>query len=384
MLDFNRGIKYLDKNNGPKAAAIFKKILKVYPRKEVYLNLGNAYRMMEQESLATEMYLLAAKDDIPFLNGSYGTYAIAYNNLGLQEYTLGNMDAAASFYLAAMKIDPTYGEAAWNLCTCELKYTNCTDGWDKYKYRFSRGPTSVKRVYTLPDWDMISYGDSICVQAEQGLGDKIMFGRYLSILDKYFKKVYVMCAPVLDVFYSGYTCCRAPIGDCMIPMGSLIERFGIVSSESAAKRIEGINAIERKGFNIAVCWSGSTGHANNKYRSCPSHFMSTLSNLGSLYSLDPSGNAAKNITPLSPSTWSDTIAYMKGMQLVISVDTSIVHLAGTLGIPCLMLQPLKNSDYRWGMPGDKNVWYSSVNVIDNNNWVETFDRVREIVKVIKC
>lgn len=384
MYEFNRGVKYLNKCNGVKALVCFKKFLKDYPCKEVYLNIGNAYRMLENESLATSNYLLAASDGVPYLRGGYAPYAFAYNNIGLQEYNAGRMNSALDFYNAALTIDPEHVDAKWNKCVTLLKSSNCSLGWDMYNSRFNHGIGSVKRTYSLYDWDLISSGDAITVQAEQGLGDKIMFGRYISQLEAYFPKIYIMCAPVLDVFYKGYECVRAPASNCMIPMGSLVSKFGIIGCESAKERIDGIEKINRSGFNIAVCWAGSATHANNKYRSCPVSFMSGLSTFGNLYSLDPGGSCGKNIRALRPSSWKDTISLIKGMDLVVSVDTSIVHLAGTLGIPCLMVQPIKSSDYRWGMPGDTNRWYDSVKVIDNSgSWDETFDRVGKIIKCIR-
>lgn len=388
--EFNRGIRYLDARKGAKALAIFREFLKDYPRKEVYLNIGNALRVLEREEEATAQYILAADDSVPFLDGTYGPSVIAYNNIGLQEYNAGRLSSAIDFYHAALTIDPLYGESIWNLAVAELKQSNCLKGWDKYEWRFKHGPKSAIRYTGLPTWDLESKGSSICVQAEQGLGDKIMFGRYVHLVEPYFSKVRVICHPTLDIFYAGYECVREPTGEYMIPMGSLVQKFGIVGPSSVYDRIKDIPAINVNGrtsssnFNIAVCWSGSSGHSNSKYRNCPSGYLSNFSKYGTLFSLDPNGVAARGVTCLKPASWSETIAYIKGMQLVISVDTSIVHLAGTLGIPCIMVQPRQSSDFRWGMPGDKNVWYSSVIVVSNSGeWSETFSRVEEIVKCIK-
>lgn len=381
---FISGHRALAAGKGHKAISMFRKFIKETPCKEGYLNLGNAYRLIEDEKAAIDSYLLAASSDVAFANGSYGEFDLALNNLGLVSYTANHIDEAINFFKAALAINPLFGEAIWNISCAKLKGSNCSVGWEEHEWRFNRGDSSVKIVKGLPIWDGVSCGDSITVQMEQGYGDKIMFGRYIHLLEKYFKKVYVMCHPSLDCFFSGYTCCRALTGSCTIPAVSLAKIFGIVDCLEFRKNIPDVR-IDRPGFNIAVCWDGSPTHANNKYRSCPSGYMSNLSSFGTLHSITPSGMGGRNINGIKSETWESTIALMRGMQLVVSVDTSIVHLAGTLGIPCIMIQPRRCSDFRWGMPGDTNVWYDSVMVVDNpGTWEEAFNNVREIMKVIKC
>ena len=382
---FVTGHKALSAGKGHKAISMFKKFIKLIPCKEGYLNLGSAYRLIEDDASALECYLLAADDSVAFANGTYGKFDLALNNIGLLSYSENNMSEALAFFNAALEVNPYYGEAIWNISCTLLKSTNCATGWAEYEWRFNRGESSVKIKQGLPVWDLSSCGSSICVQTEQGFGDKIQFGRYLEHLHSYFPTVTVLCHPSQDVFFSGYKCVRELEGEFTIPMCSLVQKFGIVDCLASRGRLNEISAINRNGFNIAVCNAGSLTHANNKYRSCPIGYMSSLSTFGNLYSLDPAGTGGKNITPLSPRSWEETIGLIRGMQLVVTVDTSIVHLAGTLGIPCLMLQPRRVPDFRWGMPGDKNVWYDSVITIDNDGtWDNAFDNVREIMKCIKA
>lgn len=380
---FVSGHRALSAGNGPKAVSMFKKYLKETPCKEGYLNLGNAYRLIEDEESATDAYLKAASSSIAFASGKYGEFDLALNNLGLVSYTAGKNQEAISFFKAALTVNPLFGEAIWNISCAKLKDTNCASGWVEHEYRFNRGESSVKIMRGLPVWNgpgSIEGVSSITVQMEQGFGDKIQFARYISLLKPFFKEIYVMCHPSLDIFFPGYTCVRTLTGDCTIPAVSLAKIFGIVPVNMELE----IEKVNRPGFNIACCWAGSPTHANDKYRSCPVGYMSNLSGLGNLFSISPTGVGGKNITGLKTSSWAETVALVKGMQLVVSVDTSIVHLAGSLGIPCLMVQPLRCSDFRWGMPGDTNVWYASVAVMPNlGSWEETFDNVREIIKCTK-
>jgi ADP-heptose:LPS heptosyltransferase len=76
--------------------------------------------------------------------------------------------------------------------------------------------------------------------------------------------------------------------------------------------------------------------------------------------------------------WEATIKYLEGIDIVVTIDSSMAHLCGSLGKPCIVLMPLFDSDFRWGdsSMGTKNVWYDSVKVIRNdNNWEKVFDSV---------
>ena len=112
---YNRGTRYLEKNNPTKALQFFKKALKEYEFKELYLNLGNAYRLLDQDSLALDSYILANSPNVPFANGTYANeYPLALNNIGLLAYASGDSLAAISMYKRALTIDPLHYDAIWN------------------------------------------------------------------------------------------------------------------------------------------------------------------------------------------------------------------------------------------------------------------------------
>lgn len=374
---FNRGTKYLHSGNYLKALSFFKKETREF--KELYLNMGNCYKLLDNHSKAADYYLLAASDSVCFANGSYGPYPLALNNLGLMCYTLGDDVLAMEMYSTALVIDPLYGEAIWNYGNACLRSSNCVEGWDHYEYRFKRGAGSVRIDTSLPTWDGQSCGDSIVVLTEQGLGDKIMFGRYLHLLRAFFKEVVIVCHESLDCVYSDYKCVRSSIGyKLSIPICSLARIFGVLENRWLDGKFSP-SAIS----GIGVCWNGSATHANNRNRSCSSNYFSALADIDRLYSLSPDCLAAKNITALRPKTWSETCSYLLGLKLVVSVDTSIVHMAGTLGVPCIMIQPLHETDFRWGMPRavyyGNNPWYASVAVVPNTGWDNSFKTVRKLI-----
>ncbi len=374
---YDRGTKYLEKGNYLKALTYYKKCNKEF--KELFINMGNCYKALGNNK-AMECYLQAASDSVPSYAGVYGPYSLALNNIGLLEYASGNDTSALAFYSAALSLDPLYYEAIWNYGNALLRSSNCLDGWQHYEYRLKRN--NPVKLPPIEMWDGKSAGDIILVLTEQGIGDKIMFGRYLSYLEKYFKEVVIMCHPSLNCIYP-YKCVTSTEGYSLgIGICSLAKVFGIVPENWLDRRF---NSAKYNGhFSIGVCWNGSVTHSNNRNRSCSSGYFSGLSNYGDLYSISPDANDARGVTRLDSKSWSETASYLLGLDLVVSVDTSIVHMAGTLGVPCIMVQPLKETDFRWGNGRDKNVWYKSVDIVpNNNNWDLAFAEVHKRIECIK-
>lgn len=380
---YNKATKYLYAHKYNKALAFFKK--EPLEFKEKYLNMGNCYRALNDTDNALKCYLLAARERMPNAEGRYGQYALALNNLGLLSYALGKDSEALDFYTGALTINPLHYECIWNYSNALLRKYFSSDtpnaddwakGWSMYEYRFKRENGAVRISSGLPRWDGVSSGNSICVLAEQGLGDKIMFGRYISYLRKYFKEIYVECHPSLDVFFSDYKICRVPTGEVCIPICSLAGQFGLVPENW----LEGkFNAREFSGFNIGVVWSGSPTHANDRNRSCPSSYFSALSAYGNLYSLNPSARCGRNMVHIASNSWEETASSILGMDVVVSVDTSIVHLAGTLGVPCILVQPIQETDFRWGLGHSDTPWYKSVRIVNHTNWDVAFAEVAKIL-----
>lgn len=370
---YNKATKYLYACNYTKALQFYKR--EPLDFKEKYSNMGICYRELGNDSLALKCYLKANDPKTPYADGTYSeNYPLALNNIGLMLYYARDNESAMQFYNKALTIDPLYYDAIWNYSSALL----CSDinsqlGWDMYEYRFKRNnPVGIDR--TIPTWDGVSSGTSICVLSEQGLGDKIMFGRYLPLLRAYFSEVNIQCHPSLNCLFPSYNPSPVAHGSVSIPICSLARIFGVIGPHLDYSGV----ATSFSSPSIGVCWSGSTTHVNNRNRSCPSSYFSSLSKYGKLYSLTPDAKPAKNVTALLPKSWSDTANNILGLDYVVSVDTSIVHLCGSLGVPCIMVQPLKEADFRWGT-GSSTPWYPSLQIVENNNnWDEAFASVHKI------
>jgi hypothetical protein len=212
-----------------------------------------------------------------------------------------------------------------------------------------------------------------------------MWGRYLDSLSTLVDKLWVQCDPSLTVLFSKYNIClnasttdaTHAVAMCDLP-GYFNSGVPIPAEGWLPDNLPTARVFRYDKPNIGVVWSGSASHVNDAYRSVPMYRFHALAKYANLYSLSPDFTGSKHIKSLGIKNWSDTISALRGLDLVISVDTSVVHLAGTLGIETWLLQPYKETDFRWGTDasGSDNVWYSSVRVFRNpQDWDFVFAQV---------
>ena len=384
MQNYNRATKYLENNNPEKALQFYKRQLKEYGFKECYLNMGNSYRLLGNDAEAIKCYIKANAHDTPFSDNTFGAYDNALGNLGLLQYTNGNDDAAIAYYTAALEKNPLHFDSIWNYANallrkhCSLEDVDVASAWKMYEYRFKRA-NATKIDNSITRWDGVSHHKSVVVLAEQGMGDKLMFGRYIRGLENYFDDIWVQCPVEMESVFSEYNVCQdIPDVEVSVPICSLASIFSFARDDWLRGKF-GAREFGGDKLKIGIEWAGSDTHSNNKYRSTlPAYFLDLLE-FGDLYSIRPGANSVRGVTALNSSSWAESAEIVNGLDLIISVDTSIVHLAGSLGRECWMLQPLKETDFRWGNStmGEKNIWYSSLKVIRNpGSWAAVFAEVR--------
>lgn len=393
---YNKGTIALQKKKYEKALGYFKKETDVF--KELYLNMGNAYRGAGNLERAYDCYVKANDPKLLDLEGFGDEFASALGNLGLLSYMNGNDADAGWFCNRALMVDPLHMMTIWNFSLVLLR-EYCSggalhkDAWKMHEYRFR----AVKAIDVLPWWDGVSVVNGpILVLNEQGMGDKIMYGRYLKLLEKYCTSVVVQCAPEMDWFFSDYKTVRSTEGYTLgIPFGVLPKYFGIVSDQWLKPRMIPTRITGGKLLNVYVEWEGSASHINNENRSCYAGYFSKLAKKFpdvAFYNARPEAKVPNGVRILKSSGWGMTAAMVNSMDLVISVDTSIVHLAGSMGIETWMMQPLMDTDFRWGNPATKkltgmdvesNIWYDSVTVIENKGWDSMFAELEKRL-LVKC
>lgn len=396
---FNRGVKYLNKKRWDKALSLFKKAVKGAPLKEVWLNMGNAYAQQDLEDDALSCFLKAADPRTPFSNGDTGPYSLAENNLGLLNFRNGRTRKAIEHYQNSIELsEGKNGDPIWNyanaylkLC-CSLEESDWDLAWRLYRHRFFRTtPTPIDNRIT--EWDKLSKVETLVVLSEQGQGDKIQFGRHLHQLKAYCDVLVVQVPDCLKPVFEphGYYCVEditpwVGVGASSVAFCDLHQIFGYDSVPAAWIEHHHYTPRVFEGTRpkIIVEWAGSSNHANDRHRSTtPEHFLK-LSAYGDLYSFR--SKAPRGITALNTQEdWHGSIEAILGSDLVITVDTSVVHVCGALNHPCIMLQARKETDWRWGEPsmGWNNVFYPSVMIARNPcNWPKTFEGVYKKVEEI--
>lgn len=390
LQDYNKGTRLLSQKKYAKALQYFKRELKDAEFKECYLNMGNCYRFTNDDVNAFKCYLKANSMEVPFADGTRDTYPMALNNLGLLAYAHGLDDVAIEYYRTALHKDPLLKDAIWNHASaslrkfCSNETVDVDTAWRMYEYRFKRDINTTTVDASVPLWDMKSKHKSVVVLAEQGFGDKLHFGRYIDLLYNYFDVVYVQCDASLNCFFAHTKAKPFNIGlaslsgaEVGIPICSLAHKFGVIAGAWLENKFVA-KKFDNSKLNVAIEWQGSPTHTNDYNRSCSPAYFQPLRKLCNLYSIRPGAPPQPGVVALNSQSWQESAEILCGMDLVISVDTSIVHLAGSLNKPCWLLQPLAETDFRWGNDtlGFDNIWYKSVEVFRNpKNWNVVFKAV---------
>ena len=403
-IEYNRGVVYIEKKNYKKAIQQFKKTEKLFPCMEIYNNMGVCYRALGQDRYMLESYQKGLTPGLVSITEHPNDIRMQIlNNLGLAHFMFGRDDEALKCYREAISMKKEAWDAWWNASTAWLRKASTSgdpeefaNGWKMYNARFLKSE-SVKmknNKENLEYWDKKSSGKSILVLVEQGIGDSIMFGRYLPLLKQYFENVYVQTDPSLSELYTAIGAipvqhaseCDAEVA---YPICSLAECFDHIPNGAWLSNCFDTHDFG-PGIHVGIIFSGNPSHANNAYRSIPINRFHSLCGLGAeLYCLQPGFTGDRKIHGLNPSNWTETAQYMNGLDLVIGVDTSGMHLCGTLGRPGWLLQPYKETDFRWGRTDlggvfGSSVWYDSIKVFNNpQSWEFVFNNVKtELIKFV--
>ena len=383
----NIGLSLIELDRPEEAAAHFRKVLSLEPN-HLYAtnNLGLALADLDRFDEAIQSYERAVemKPD----------YFEAHNNMGWSLVELRRYDDALRQFQKSSGINPTYHRAIYNESVALLSIGDMPDGLRKYESRWNTPRFPNQRpVMDCPQWsgDEDLSGKSIFVYAEQGLGDTIQFCRYLPLLAA---KTALATVEVPDNLknllgtLAGKLALVTPGGvpagyDFHIPMCSLPLAFKTATETipaavpylavppgSASKFAD----VQRKPgtLNIGICWRSGSRHRLMKKRDMPLgtllNALKTAAPSTRVFSLQKDATAdelkslaaAGDIADLGSrfADFSDTAAAIAQMDLVVSVDTSVAHLCGALGIPvwiALMYSP----DWRWLPASEQSAWYPS-------------------------
>jgi uncharacterized protein (TIGR03032 family) len=380
-----------------KAIAAYKAILKDDPRNVTVLyHIGVALSDTEQWDEALT-FLDQAIAEQP-------NHAEAHNSRGHALAGKLQFDDAIDAYEAAIAADQKYATAHFNRGCVLLKKGQCEEGWKEYEWRWKM-PTFQPFNCPQPQWQGEDISDKVMlVHTEQGNGDAIQFARFLPVVRERCKKLIVVCTEPLRLLFKEMDC----VDEVRLPGNLPADLFDVYSPIMSLAGVLGINLdnlpqttpylqIARQVVvpelpdngkpKIGITWAGSPTQQINHHRSCPLDEILKLSELDDydFYSLQvPLGSEQKakladsSITDLEQElvSYSHTGALMQQMDLVVSVCTSVVHLAGALNIPAIVLLS-PHADWRWLIDETTSTWYPNTTILrqqESGDWASLITR----------
>ena len=378
------------------AIALYEKALSLAPdHPGPWNNLGYA-RVAQgriDEGIACYGKALAARPD----------FADAHNNLGNAYLARMDLDSAMRSYEKALFFQPDHPDGHWNRSLLALLRGDFERGWLEYEWRWLKFPEQ-RRHLRQPLWDGYDIaGKTILLHAEQGLGDTIQFIRLAPLVAGRGATVNLECQRELFGLMQhipgvARTVCRGdalPPFDVHCPLLTLPRALGL-TLQSIPRETPYLSVDENlrrkwatrlqphaSEFKVGIVWAGARTHPRDAERSIGLDSFAPLAALPGvrLFSLQKGGPAGTSfdLLDLTPELhdFADTAALVLNLDLVIGVDTSVVHLAGALGRPVWTLLPF-SPDWRWLPAGDESPWYPTMRLFrqpEPGNWQAVFDRV---------
>ncbi|HEY3308057.1 MAG TPA: tetratricopeptide repeat protein [Desulfuromonadaceae bacterium] len=368
-----------------KAIIAYRTVLTYEPGRATSWNtLGTVYHCLEKHEEAEECYRQALRllpDRVTILN-----------NLGVELNDQGRLDEAITVYRHLLKVDSSYAAGHWNLSVALLAAGEYLEGWREYEWRFKKINPVATRDFLQPRWDGSALqGRTILLHAEQGFGDTIQFARYVPLVARRGCRVILECqVPALKhLLYSLEGVAEVVVAgeplppfDCHLPMMSLPLLFGTTLDSIPAHipylAAKPIDIEEWKGrlgapsaFRVGLVWFGRQSQVLNRKRSCPLKYFARLAAVPNVefYSLQI-GEGAEQIRECDSSfkvidltahigDFADTAAFITNLDLVVTIDSAVAHLAGAIGVRTWTLLPY-GADWRWLHNRSDSIWYPTM------------------------
>ncbi|MGE5545660.1 MAG: tetratricopeptide repeat protein [Solirubrobacterales bacterium] len=375
--------------------------LSLSERPEWRFDLGNVLAKAGLPAEAAEQYGLAIAGD-PVASSPY----INLSNLLIEQ----DQVAPAIAVLRAGLEQSDDPELHWNLALALLRNGDYAEGWREYEWRWRLNQFQpLLRDFGKPEWDGSPLaGRTLLVHVEQGFGDAILAARFLARAAEG-GKVVVECRPelkrllgavegVAQVVAAGE---ELPAFDVHLPMMSLPLRLGVTLDTLPGRRpylsvpvgAAEFSDIDGGVLRVGIAWSGSPTRRDNAARSVALAALARALVMDGcrLYSLQV-GPAAAELAAEAPAVvdlsgrlgdFADTAAAIDRLDLVITVDTAIAHLAGALGKPVWVLLAQPNNAFLWMVGRADSPWYPTARLFrqpDPGAWEPVLDQVSEALQ----
>mgnify|MGYP006276015421 CR=1 FL=1 len=378
-----------------------------------YINLGAAYEKQGNRGwLAEECYTNA-------LRLRPDSAAATYNLACLLE-KWGQIDKALNLYRKVVELRPEHAEARYSISNIELLKGDLKSGFKNYDWRMQMSEWQQKYplfIFQKPMWQGEPFkGKTLLVHDEQGFGDAVMFIRYLPLIKELGgQTVLVTRKPLMNLVKNipgidriverSFDPGQLPAFDLYVFLLSLPGIFQttfntipcqmpyLSADRAVQQKWETVIAQkeERKKYRIGLVWAGQPKHLNDRNRSIPLRmFLPLLHRPECVFVGLQKGERAEEAEDLpeevqfinpgeSFQDFSDTAAVIACLDLVLTVDTSVAHLAGAMGVKVWTLLPF-NNDWRWLESGNTSPWYPTMTLFRQkgpDRWEEVINRVAE-------
>ena len=370
---------------GEEALALVDKALRVAPGSANALNIRSCILSQldrHEEALATAARVLVIAP----------RHANAFVNRGNALQYLGRFPEALASYDKAIALEPDHVDALFNAGMVRLAVGDFKGGWPKYEFRWKVSGAPANPLYaSAPQWTGAEplAGKTVMLYPEQGLGDTLQFLRYVPLVARRAARVFVSIhptlAPVLPALPGNVTVlddgAAIPPFDLHCPLLSLPLAFGtelatIPSGLRCVAPPERITHWEkrlapRRRKRVGLAWAGSAAHKDDRNRSIAlARLLPVLdvpeTDFVSLQrDLRPGDDAVLREYPqvvhhgAELADFADTAAIIGLLDLVVTVDTSVAHLAAAMGKPVWLMLPFR-PDWRWLLDRDDSPWYPTV------------------------
>ena len=405
----NRGSALATLNRTEQALADFDAALALMPGHPAALyNRGNALAALGRYDEA-----IAAFDRALTAAPNHGQ---AWNNRGRALQSLNRHDEAIKSFDKSIALQKDYADAHFNRALSLLTLGDLGRGFEQYEWRWKRsGISDTRRGYGRPLWlgEYPLARKTILLHAEQGLGDTIQFARYAPLLARAGAKVMLEVQPELKSLLAGLegvASCHArgetlPTYDVHCPLGSLPLALktgpGNIPADIPYLRADEAYLAKWRariealpGKRVALAWAGNASHTNDRNRSIDLALLEPLLAQGGIsggvsflsIQRELRGNDAALLARYASvshlggelADMADTAAVAALADLTISVDTSVVHLAGSLGRPVWVMLAFA-PDWRWSISGASSPWYPQARLFRQTalgDWPSTIAALR--------
>ncbi len=390
--------------DNPRAAVEFiERAIAINPKVALFhFNLGISLNSIGRFAQATAAYRTAVELKPDFAPG--------HNNLSVALWNDGKIDQAMEHCRTALRLKPDYIEAHNRLGMLLLLRGDFENGWREFEWR--RRPTTGLRLRHSPEppWkgDDLA-GRTILLHAEQGIGDTIQFVRYVPDVVARGGKILLQCQAELvrllqdmpglsQVLAIGQP---TPNVDVQCPLLSLPLTLGLpnpadrartpyLAAEAVLSQRWGSKIATTPGkLRVGLVWAGSATHENDRARSIQLQQLAALAkredvHFHSLQKGPASSQAVGAPGGMKLADWTadlndfaDTAALVANLDLIISVDTAVAHLAGAMGKPVWVMLPV-NVDWRWMLRREDTPWYPTMRLFRQESpgdWFGVVDRI---------